>query len=47
MVKEDAEVNRVLILAEDQEEGDKSVHYNYYKYISVVPHIFMDTSTDE
>jgi len=23
------------------------VHFNYYKYISVVPHIFMDTSTSD
>ena len=23
------------------------MHYNYYKYISVVPHIFVDTSTSD
>ena len=44
MVKDDAEANRRLIV--DNKEGD-TIHYNYYKYISVVPHIFMDTSTSE
>ena len=34
MVKEDAEENRLAILSQ---EGSP-VHYNYYKYISVVPH---------
>ena len=44
MVKDDAEANRELIIA--NKEGE-AIHYNYYKYISVVPHIFMDTSTSE
>jgi len=43
MVKSDAEANRAAILAQ---EGDP-VHFNYYKYISVVAHQFVDTSTSE
>ncbi len=43
MVKDDAEANRKAIL---DQEGEL-VHFNYYKYISVVPHSFVDTSTDE
>ena len=41
MVKDNAYANRMEILGH---EGDP-IHYNYYKYISVVPHIFVDTST--
>ena len=43
MVKDDAVANRKIIL---EGESDQK-HYNYFKFISVVPHIFMDTSTSE
>jgi len=43
MVKEDAHANRMAIIGQ---EGNP-VHFNYYKYISIVPHIFMDTSTSD
>lgn len=43
MVSDLAEDAKNAILSQD---GDP-VHYNYYKYISVVPHIFVDTSTDD
>ena len=43
MVKDSAYANRMEILGH---EGDP-IHYNYYKYISVVPHIFVDTSTSD
>ena len=43
MVSENAYANRMEILGH---EGDP-VHYNYYKYISVVPHIFVDTSSSD
>ena len=43
MVAADAAENRANILAQ---EGDP-VHFNYYKYISVVPHQFVDTSTSD
>ena len=43
MVKDSAAANRDAILANESEP----IHYNYYKFISVVPHIFLDTSTDE
>ena len=39
MVKGDAETNFQAILASEDKE-----HYNHFKYISVVPHIFVDTS---
>ena len=40
MVQENAQANRKAIL--DRE--DDPIHYNYYKYISVVPHAFIDTT---
>lgn len=43
MVKDDAAQNRAALLAQ---EGNP-VHFNYYKYISVVPHSFVDTSTND
>lgn len=45
MVKEDAEENRAAILAKAPEE--LKTHFNHFKYISIVPHIFVDTSTSE
>lgn len=42
MVKDSADANRAAILASDSTD-----HFNYYKYISVVPHTFVDTSTSE
>ena len=43
MVKDQVEANRAAIM---NQEGD-FVHYNFYKFISVVPHMFLDTSTEE
>ena len=43
MVKDDAAANRAALL---EKEGDP-VHYNHYKFISVVPHQFVDTSTSD
>ena len=42
MVKDQARANQEAILAQESD-----THYNYYKYISVVPHTFIDTSTSE
>ena len=41
MVKDDAASNRAALLAQ---EGELE-HYNHYKFVSVVPHQFVDTST--
>lgn len=43
MVKEDAAANRAAILSQ---EGSPE-HFNHYKFISVVPHQFVDTSTSD
>ena len=43
MVKDDAQANFVTVIQSQEEEKD---HYNHFKYVSVVPHIFVDTSVE-
>ena len=43
MVKDSARENQAAILSREQDP----LHYNYYKFVSVVPHIFLDKSTEQ